>query len=90
MPRLIPGQVHIQGDQNVECSQETTGELKTSMKGTHDEELVSVAVDRNGNLMDYASRELFEQILFELQKVNVQLSMITDHELKESDLDGNK
>ena len=90
MPGLIPSDVHPKGDQNVELSQEPTGELATSMKGDHGGIPTSLSVDRDGNLMDYSGKELLEQIMLELQKLNTQLSMITDHEISESDINGNK
>jgi hypothetical protein len=85
MVSLVPSHVHPKGDQNIELSQEPTGELSAAMKGVHDGGFESLAVDRDGNLMDYSGRELLEQMLLELQKLNTQLSMITDHEISESD-----
>lgn len=85
MAGLVPSDVHPRGDQNVEFSQEPTGELAAAMKGDHAGTPIPLSVDRDGNLMDYSVKELLGQILLELQKLNIQLSMITDHEISESD-----
>lgn len=90
MVSLVPSHVHPKGNQNIELSQEPTGELSAAMKGVYGGEFESLAVDRDGNLMDYSGRGLLEQMLLELQKLNMHLSMITDHEISESDISGNK
>jgi hypothetical protein len=90
MPRLIQGSIYPIGDKHIVLSQETTGELKALAQGKHGDTITPLEVDSGGNLMDYTSRGLLEQILLELQKFNVQISMITDHEIMESDIDGNK
>lgn len=89
MAMLIPSNVYPKGDQNIEFSQESTGELAASMKGVHDGEMQSLAVDREGNLKDYPGRELLGRILLELQKLNIQISMITDQEITEEDTHAN-
>lgn len=86
MVSLVPSHVYPKGNQNIELSQELTGELSAAMKGVHDGEFESLAVDWEGNLKDYSGRELLEQMLLELQKLNTQLSTITDHEILESDI----
>lgn len=90
MPRLIASGVYSKGDQHAELSQELTGELKTSIQGDHGGVLTPLLVDRDGNLIDYTSWELLEQILLELRKFNMQLSMMTDHEIMDGDVNGNK
>ena len=85
MTSLTLAHVYPKGDQNTELSQESTGELSVAMKGVHDGDFESLAIDWEGNLKDYSGRELLEQMLLELQKLNTQLSMITDHEIKEED-----
>ncbi len=37
------------------------------------------------DVFEYTDHELFQQILLELRKLNTQLSLITDHEIKEED-----
>lgn len=90
MVGLVPSHVYPKGDQNIELSQEPTGELSAAMKGAHDGGFKSLAVDWDGSLTDYSVRELFERMLMELEKLNMQLSMITDHEIVESDINGTK
>lgn len=86
MPKLIPGYVYPKGDQHIALSQETTGELAASMKGDHDGTLTTISVDRDGNLMDYTSIRLLEQIMSELRKINIQLASITNYEITEDDV----
>lgn len=85
MPKLIPGSVYPKGDQHIVLSQETTGELATSMKGEHDGTLTTISVDRDGNLVNYTSIMLLEQIMLELRKINIQLASITNYEIMEDD-----
>ena len=90
MVSLVPSHVYPKGDQNIELAQEPTGELSSAVKGVHDGEFKPVSVDWEGNLKDYSGRELLELVLLELQKLNMQLSMITDHEIMESDINANR
>ena len=38
------------------------------------------------DVFEYDDHELFQHILLELKKLNTQLSLITDQEIKESDI----
>ena len=86
MPKLIPSSIYPKGDKHKVLSQETTGELSTAIKGDYGGTFTQLTMDRDGNLMNYQSLALFEQILAELQKMNMHLSMMTDHEITEDDI----
>jgi len=86
MPGLIPGSVHIRGNQNVDAVQETTGELFSSLKGDYNGAFTTISVDRNGNLINHDVVGLLDGVLTELKKMNAHLSMITDHEISGSDV----
>ena len=86
MPGLIPGSVRVKGDQNADIAQETTGELSSSMKGDYGGVFTTISVDRNGNLINHDIVGLLGDVLTEIRKMNVQLSMITDHEVSGSDI----
>lgn len=86
MPRLISGSTNSKGDKNIIFSQEDTGELSASMKGDCHGTLTTIAVDHDGNQMNYASSETLNLILFELQRISMQLALITDNEIGEDDI----
>jgi len=85
MPTKLPGSTYIKGGRGVIVPQESTGELQTIAGGKHGGEFVPLAVDVDGNPKGYTERDLFSDILCELRKINLHLSMITDAEFKEND-----
>ena len=86
MPSITPGSTHIKGDQGVIVPQESSGELQAVIEGKHGDTILPMALDSDGNQMGYKELAVFQDILCELRKVNLQLSMMTDHEIMESDV----
>jgi hypothetical protein len=86
MAKLVPSRVYPKGNAHELLSQEETGELKTLVEGKHGDTIVPMSLDSSGNTMNYTERDLLYNILCELRKINVQLSMITDNEVAEGDV----
>ena len=86
MPSLTPGSTHIKGAKGVIVSQESSGELTAVVEGKHGDTILPIALDSDGNQMSYNELEVFHGILCELRKVNLQLSMMTDHEIEDGDV----
>jgi len=86
MPSITPGSTYVKGNEGVIVPQESSGELKTVIEGKHGDTILPMALDSDGNQMGYKELEIFRDILCELRKMNLQLSMITDYEIRGSDV----